>query len=107
MSGSTEGQAEGATEVACTKSQQPRQILNANPSAEMRLDVCRQPPPLPGGEAAARDLARLALKRQELCRYRAGLPAEQRDRARDVSFGGLAVTITSKACGFHELCGCL
>src|SRR5215469_11461683 len=102
MSGSAERAAKGAAEVAFAQIYQLRQLLNANPSGEVSIDVGCQTPLLPGRQAAAHDFPRTPVKRAQICRYRAGLPAKQCDRAGDVGLGGLAVTIARKAGGFHE-----
>jgi hypothetical protein len=69
------------------------------------IDVGCQPPLLPRHQPATHDFSGIALKWAQICRYRAGLTTKQRDRAGDVGFDGLAVTIARKACRFHEPCG--
>src|SRR5215469_3834490 len=78
-----------------------------NSSVEMRVDVGRHSPRLPGGEAAVHDFPRAPVKRWRNFWCPAAIPAKQCKRARDVGLGGLAVTVAHKGCRFHEPRGSL
>jgi hypothetical protein len=71
------------------------------------MNIFRDPPYLKRREAAAHDFPRAPVKRRHIFRCRAAIPVKQRKRARDVGFGGLAVTLAHKGRCLHEPCGYL